>query len=53
MNFTLADNFLIGLGYNYSEVEEERFERLNRSGFFVRLRAKFDQNVWNIFDGVN
>ncbi|MEO9970250.1 MAG: hypothetical protein ABJG15_10610 [Hyphomonadaceae bacterium] len=50
MNFALVENFLIGVGYNYSEVEEERFERLNRSGFFVRLRAKFDQNIWNIFD---
>lgn len=50
MNFALVENFLIGLGYSYSEVEEERFERLNRSGFFIRLRAKFDENIWNIFD---
>ena len=53
MNLTLLDNFLVGLGYNYSEVKEERFDRLSRSGFFIRLRAKFDQTVWNIFDGLN
>ncbi len=53
MNFKLVDNFLVGLGYNYSEVQEERFERLNRSGFFLRLRVKFDQSAWNIFDALS
>lgn len=46
----VAKNLLIGVGYNFSGLREERIERLYRSGFFVRLRVKFDEGIWNIFD---
>ena len=50
MNVHVVDNLLIGVGYNYTEIDEVRIDRLFRSGFFFRLRAKIDQNIWNIFD---
>ena len=49
-NYHLAKNLLVGVGYNYSGITEERLDRLFRSGFFVRMRLKFDENIWNIFD---
>lgn len=49
-NVQVAKNLLLGVGYNYSGLEEQRVERLFRSGVFVRLRLKFDENIWNIFD---
>lgn len=49
-NYQVAKNLLFGVGYNYSGIQEERLDRLFRSGFFVRLRLKFDENIWNIFE---
>ena len=49
-NVQVAKNLLLGVGYNYSGLEEQRVERLFRSGIFVRLRLKFDESIWNIFD---
>lgn len=49
-NMQVAKNLLLGVGYNYSALSEERLERLYRSGVFFRLRLKFDENIWNIFE---
>ena len=46
----VAKNLILGVGYNYSGLREDRIDRIFRSGFFVRMRVKFDENVWNIFD---
>lgn len=50
-NFILREDALLGLGYNYSKVKRESLESLYRTGLFVRARLKFDQDIWNIFDG--
>ena len=49
-NFILKENALIGLGYSYTQLDEERVRGLWRKGFYLRLRLKFDQSLWNIFD---
>ena len=53
VNFIARENAMIGLGYNHTRLDEKRLEGLYRTGAFVRLRIKFDQSVWNIFDGDN
>ncbi len=47
--FLVADNILLGLGYNYATLNEDSLRDLYQEGFFVRLRVKFDQDSWNIF----
>ena len=49
-NIQVAKNLIMGVGYNYSGLREDRIDPLYRSGFFVRLRLKFDENIWNIFE---
>jgi len=49
-NLIVKKNALIGLGYSYTELDEERVRGLWRKGLYLRLRLKFDQSLWNIFD---
>jgi len=52
-NMVIRKGAMVGVGYNYAEVDRESLEGLYRTGFFIRLRMKFDQSVWNIFDRDN
>ena len=49
----MAPNALVSVGYNYAKIKEEQIRDIYYTGFFVRLRVKFDQDVWNIFGDWN
>ena len=48
-NVAVAKNMLVGVGYNYTKVEDPALEGLYESGAYIRLRLKFDENSWDIF----
>lgn len=50
LNYVFKKDATIGLGYNYAGVERESLEGLYRTGLFARMRVKFDQSLWNIFE---
>lgn len=49
-SFIAAENALISLGYNHTELDEEDIRHLYDSGFYVRLRLKMNDDLWGIFD---
>lgn len=49
INYVAAENTMIGIGYNHTDLNGAEFKRLYRSGVFIRLRIKADQDLWNIF----
>ena len=49
-NYVVKKNTVVGLGYNYTEATRESLKGLYRTGMYVRMRLKFDQSLWNIFN---
>lgn len=49
ISYAVAPNALVSVGYNYAKIKEKQIRDIYYTGFFVRLRVKFDQDVWNIF----
>ncbi len=49
LNFVGVKNALVGIGYNHTRLREEHIRSLYRVGTYLRLRVKFDQDVWDIF----
>ncbi|MEM7767931.1 MAG: hypothetical protein AAF253_10655 [Pseudomonadota bacterium] len=50
INFVGAKNALIGIGYNHTRLREKHIRALYRVGTYLRLRVKFDRDVWDIFE---
>ena len=50
LGWAARENMLFSLGYAWAGVDEDRIRDLERSGFYIRLRLKFDEDIWNIFD---
>jgi hypothetical protein len=46
----VIENVQIAVGFNHIDVEEERLRDLYHSGFYLRLRLKLDDSVWDHFD---
>jgi len=49
VNFVGVENALVGIGYNHTRLREDHIRSLYRVGTYMRLRVKFDQDVWDIF----
>lgn len=45
-------NVQLGVGYNHIDVEEDRLRDLYRSGWYLRLRIKLDEGIWNTMDQI-
>ena len=50
LGWAARENMLFTLGYAWAGVDEERIRDLERSGFYLRLRLKFDEDIWNVLD---
>ena len=44
------ENVLVSVGYNWAGINEDKIRDIHRTGFFLRVRAKIDENVWDLFD---
>lgn len=50
VGFVPRENVLVSVGYNWAGIDEDKIRDIHRTGFFLRVRAKIDENVWDLFD---
>jgi len=46
----VARNLQIGIGYNYTGLDAEDLDGIYESGFYLRGKLKFGENIWDTFD---
>ncbi len=49
IGYVVAENMMISLGYNFAELDEKNIRDIYDEGFFVRLKAKLGDDLWNTF----
>ena len=48
----VTKNVQLGIGYSHIDVEEERLRDLYQAGWYLRLRIKLDESIWNEMDRI-
>ncbi|WP_306117997.1 MULTISPECIES: SdrD B-like domain-containing protein [unclassified Roseitalea] len=50
IGFVPAKNTLVSLGYSWADIERDKIEDIHRTGFYLRVRAKIDEGIWDLLD---
>ena len=53
VSYAVAENLIATIGYNYETISEDQIRDLSQSGFHARLKMKFDEDSWDIFDSIS
>ena len=53
VSYAVAENLIATIGYNYETISEDQIRDLSQSGFHARLKMKFDDDSWDVFDSIS